>query len=426
MKASHKKIIPYVAVVILLILIVVALTSRKSFQEHEAERLNLCHEEPPCETKSCDPGCVDVCDPSMIVIPGPDANTPVVENVHCWKGGNLAPHLICGGVSLSLDFLYWKANEDGLEYGDKMVAGPIIGHASKNDTHLLDMHFHWDPGFRLGLGYLFDRYDHWQVDLNWTHIRNTAYGQAFAGGIESQTGPVNTIVPPWVSLGFVLSAGASQANAKWHVDLNILDLDLGRSFFVSKRLVLNPHIGLRGAWVNQGYQAKYHMFFLLMEGEPEPPRNVHFFARNDFRSFGIRGGSEILWHFNSHWNLFAQLSGSLLYGKFNIKMKNANDQGLGEGSTPPMPIDFTASEKFWRTRLNLEEAIGISWETFFQNRWIYHLSVKAAYEMSQWFNQNELYYTHYFRGQDTIYNIPVRNHGDLGFQGIKAGIELDF
>ncbi len=335
------------------------------------------------------------------------------------------PQLPRGGVYAAVDFLYWQANQDGLEYGTKMLADPIIGRESETKTRLLDVHFDWDPGFRLALGYLFNRFDRWALDLCWTHIRNHAHGKSHAKGIESQTGPVDTIIPNWVTLVFELRAGASKAHAHWNVNFNTLDLDLQRRFLVSRRLDLNPYFGLRGAWIDQHYHVKYRGVFLLAEGEPFFSRDVKFKGKNDFSGIGLRTGTQLIWNLDKHWNLFADVSGSIIYGKFHVRMQNKNDQGLGEGETPPMPLDFSAKEKFWRGRLNFNEAVGLGWRTFFKQQQ-YHLSINAAYEMSQWLNQNELFYTLYFRGQDTISSVPIRHNGNLTFQGIKAGIQFDF
>lgn len=351
-------------------------------------------------------------------------NSPVGENI-CCEEEEFASHVPNQGFRANIDFLYWKAIEDGLEYGTKMTAGPLIGQPSQATTKLLDLHFEWDPGFRLGAGYIFNCFDQWAVDASWTHIRNHAHGKASALGIESQVGNVNTIIPPWVTQLFELRLGASEASAHWHVDFNTVDLSLSRSFCASRRLRLSPYIGFRGAWIDQHYQAKYNSVFLLGENRPLFTRVVTFTGKNDFRGFGMRGGSELMWYLGCHWKLFAQLSGSLLYGKFKVKMKNLNDQGLGEGQIPPMPLDFSAAENFWRVRLNFEEAIGLGWETFFACE-RYHLSFTVAYELSQWLNQNELFYTFYFRGQDTISSIPIRSQGNLGFQGVRAGVQFSF
>jgi hypothetical protein len=41
-------------------------------------------------------------------------------------------------------------------------------------------------------------------------------------------------------------------------------------------------------------------------------------------------------------------------------------------------------------------------------------------------DKNELFYTLYFRGQDTISLVPIRNQGNLSFHGIRFGVQFDF
>lgn len=331
----------------------------------------------------------------------------------------------CREFNAHIDFLYWKADEDGLEYGSKMKAPALIGESSTTKTRLLDMHFEWDPGFRLGIGYAFDHFDCWALNLNWTRIHNHAHAKTSAQGIESQTGDVSTIISPWVNLLFELRAGASKASAHWHVDYDTLDLDFGKNVLLSKRFLLNPYFGFRGAWIDQDYKVKYKSVFILAESSPPFTRQVTFKGKNDFSGFGLRGGAELMCHLSENWHIFSKLAGNIIYGRFNVHMKNLHDQGLGEGDIPPMPLNFKASEHFWRVRLCFEEAIGLGWETFFSCQ-RYRLRFRAAYESSQWLNQNELFYTFYFRGQDTISSVPVRNQGDLSFHGISAGAQFDF
>ena len=135
---------------------------------------------------------------------------------------------VCRMGEVRVDFLLWSADEDGLEYGTKMIATPLIGAASDTKTRLLDLDFEWNPGFRLGAGAIFDNFDCWELDLTWTHMNNHAHGESSAKGIESQVGNVDTIISPWVNLLFELRAGASHAKAHWEVDYNTLDLDFGK------------------------------------------------------------------------------------------------------------------------------------------------------------------------------------------------------
>lgn len=349
----------------------------------------------------------------------------IMTTVHCEPVCILPPHVPNGGFSVRADFLYWQADESGLEYGTKMTGGPLIGEPSTTSTKLLDLHFDWNPGFHVGIGYTFECFDFWSLNLDWTRIVNHAHGHAKSEGVSSQTDVINTIIPTWVNLLDELREGASSASAHWHVDYDTLDLALERSFFLSRQFVLSPYVGFRSAWIDQHYRATYDMVFIDMEGEPPFTQPVYFKAKNDFWGFGPRLGSELIWHFNQNWNIFANFSGSILYGKFKVNMQNLNDRGIGEGATPPAPLNFTASEHFWRGRLNFEEAIGIGWETFFHCDQ-FHVSCRASYELSQWLNQNELYYTFFFRGTDSIINLPVKSKGNLSFQGVRAGLQFDF
>lgn len=311
-----------------------------------------------------------------------------------------------------------------MEYGTKVVATPV-GQSSKIKTKLLDLNFEWDPGFRVGAAYNFRSLDDWTLQLNWTHIHNRAHGSFSAEGIESQLGSVDTIVSPWVNLLFELRFGASHASAHWKLHYDTLDLDFSKSLLLGKRFFLTPFLGLRGARVNQRYRAQYEGIFVLAEGATPFSREVTFKGKNDFSAFGVRTGGEILCKLGKSWYLFSQLSGNFMYGRFKVLMKNLNDQGIGGRGVLPMPLDFEAMENFWRVRLAFEESIGFGWETFFRNNRS-RLRIRAAYQISQWLSQNELFYTFYFRGQDTISSVPIRNQGDLSFQGIQVGVQYDF
>lgn len=311
-----------------------------------------------------------------------------------------------------------------MEYGTKIVATPI-GPSAKIKTKLVDLDFQWDPGFRIGAAYNFRELNDWTLQLNWTHIHNHAHGSFSAEGVESSLGSVDTIVSPWVNLLFELRFGASHASAHWKLDYDTLDLDFSKSLPLSKRFFFTPFFGLRGAWLDQNYEAKYESIFILAEGATPFSRKVTFKGKNDFSAFGIRTGGGILCKLGQSWYLFSQISGNLMYGKFRVLMNNLNDQGLGEGNVPPMPLSFEATEDFWRVRLAFEEAIGIGWETFFRNN-LSRLRIRAAYELSQWLSQNELFYTFYFRGQDTISSVPIRHQGNLSFQGVQIGAQYDF
>lgn len=339
----------------------------------------------------------------------------------------------CGKFLTRLDFLYWLADEDGLEYGTKMVATESIDVFSTTDTRLLDLDYEWDPGFRLGFGYLMNSFDSWALNVNWTHIHNHAHGKTTASGIEGQITATDTIIPIWVSLLFEPRWGAVSGSAHWHLDYDTLDIELGKSLCLGDRFVFNPYFGLRGALIDQDYRVNYNCVFILEEGAPTFNRIVNFKGDNDYKAFGVRGGSEMVYRLTNTWHLFSQLSANLLYGQFRVKMKNLHDQGLPDSTEdfdndtdiPPFPTDFHASQEFWRVRLNFEEVVGFGWERLFRSDQ-YRLCFRAAFEMSQWLNQNQLYSTLHFRAIDAINLLSVRSQGDLSFMGLRVSGQFDF
>ncbi len=322
-----------------------------------------------------------------------------------------------------LDFLYWKADVDGLEYGTKLEAPPV-GSSSNTHAKLLDLHYKWNPGFCLGIGYIFNHFDHWALDFDWTRIRSNAHGFSSAESRISPNKGTDTIFPPWVSQGItIITKGSSKASAHWNLDYDTLDLALGKNLVLSRKMSFGPYFGLRGAWIEQDYVARYKTFFPGHDGGKAFTRHVHFKADNNFKGVGLRGGTEFVCHLNNHWHVFSNFAGSLLYGKFTVRMKNGNDRGLEE--VMDKPTNFTASESFRRVRFNFEESLGLGWESFFlKDR--YHFRIRADYELSQWPNQNELFYNYYLIGLATGYSIPIRSHGNLCFQGVRVGLQLDF
>src|SRR5579863_8579779 len=59
-------------------------------------------------------------------------------------------------ISIEADLLYWKANEDDLGYAIEI-----------DDAELIAPHFEWDPGFKLGIGFAWQK---WDVLFRLTHL----------------------------------------------------------------------------------------------------------------------------------------------------------------------------------------------------------------------------------------------------------------
>jgi|SRR6185437_447726 len=165
------------------------------------------------------------------------ADAVTVQNVHGSFGGKNPAHLDSKGkgVIFTTDALYWKATEDNLTFASKVT---------ENGTQqsLETPHFNWKPGLRLGLGGFFGKYDQWDLYCNWTYLYSKASNSV------SVTSSSDFLMTDWWD-----GTDFTNASAKWTLDYNTLDMEVGRNYFISKKVCFRPHVGVRGAWIHQKY-----------------------------------------------------------------------------------------------------------------------------------------------------------------------------
>ena len=287
----------------------------------------------------------------------------------------------CDGKAFILsDFLYWEAVPEGMEYA---AASRSV---SKMDGKLRDIDFDWSPGYRIGLGYLF-KGRQWDLLLNWTHFHNHSSASS-----RRQEG--RSLTALWIP-DDILSGETRYASARWHLQYDIVDLELGRSFDISA-FSARPFIGLRAACIHQHVRFHYedvhrihsaNLFDMVTRG------------KNAYDAGGLRAGAELNFYLNQHWSFYGAVSASLLYGEFDVKLsfqaplEDLDGQKLGYSSHDN------------RIRSNLEGALGLQWETGYSAE-RYHLTLLLCYEWIEWFDQNQL-----LRG------VTYRADGNLGLQG---------
>ncbi|MBS0620378.1 MAG: hypothetical protein JSS61_02845 [Verrucomicrobia bacterium] len=328
----------------------------------------------------------------------------------------------------SASFLYWNANQDGLEYAAEY-------HVNSSQTVYkgsdLDIRENWNPGFRLGLGWLFGHYDEWALTLDWTYYYSKARRTRSSSDFQSKN-----FAPHWSA---ILGPIASSAKADWSMHFNTLDLSLSREYSLSKRISCRPFMGLRGAWIDQNYKTNYDGVWEFITNFVTPSyqrQPTSMKADLDFKALGLRAGGDLVWHFCKNWGLFGKAAGSLLYGKFDVTERfKGYRPNTGVGSTATLtPVFVTLDDNYHRARVNLEASGGIQWGTDFC-KGKYHVSLGASWEISYWFDQNQLFQIAFSRDSRMVTSTTaaanddlstVRQDGDLAFQGVTFNIDLHF
>ena len=332
-----------------------------------------------------------------------------------WQGKSSSASVDRGFV-FDATFLYWQAKEDGLEYASKLDV-TLLPNLFINKGGMKDLSFSWDPGSKISIGYIFEDHQQWDLSLTWTYLFSRAHGSASANDPNLVT---ESLLPLWVP--FILGSEAQTADAKWQMRFNALDFGLARNYFVGKYVAYKPFIGVRGVVIDQHYSAKYR-------GAHTINNVVHLFdshmrAINDFGGGGLRVGSDLQWFMSSNWSVLANISGSLIYGRFKI---HELFNGLSSVNVFTQPQFFDYADRMYRVNPSLDGKLGIQWNKFFCNS-SYRVSFGAFYDLSYWFDQNQL-----INLSTTVDNVSfnalttaVRARGALQFQGVSCNARLEF
>lgn len=308
------------------------------------------------------------------------------------------PHIVhWADPFITAEFIYWDAVQDGLEYAMTGVSFDGVN-ADHGRVHAPNSDF--VPGFKIGFGLRF-KHDGWDLYANYTWLSEVdadSSAHSDEDGDSSVTSMWDIITPTGP---VVAGTPMDHAKGRWELNLNVLDLELGRNFNISPRLTLRPHFGFKFGWLSEDYDV--HYVNVNAAGV-----NYSIDQDQSFFGVGIRTGLDTVWYFVDHFGLYADFAFAALWSDFDVSRKD-------EYASAVMAEYHTVHNKNPHTDALtevLELGIGLRYETtfFLGNRDFY---IQAGWEEQIWFNQNQLYTL----GRDA-------SGGNLTFQGltVKAGL----
>ncbi len=333
-------------------------------------------------------------------------------SVEAWGGRYNHPPVTTDSASLDTHFplneeqgwfteesyLLLKPTLGDLEYGD-MISFGEGDHSTK--IKVKSPSFEWNSGVRLGIGRYLPNHDKWDVSLYSTYF----YGQAedtVHGNLDHLKGLATSYNPFVVIL-------SEKTEATWRLNYFVWDLMLGRQFAMTPQIVFHPYIGLRGALMYTTFTSKNFgdMFIAshLVAGNSKVKMHENFWG------IGARIGSNLDYKFTGNWSFLGNLAGSLLYGRYHVREKSVTH------ITPPTPtLTSKTRDHDNAIRVNLEGAVGLGWETWFQNNTI-RVAPNLQFEGSLWFDMNDFIMPS---------NIFSQDHGNLGLMGLTFNLQVDF
>ena len=266
---------------------------------------------PPVQPVTCEP----VCTPT----PAMGADVPDQRGVTYDAGPR-----VCDGANIFItaDFLFWNAREDGLGYAltGSVNANATASVSSRGSVRHPD--WEWDPGFKVGLGWN-TMQDGWDLFAEYTW-------QRFNGSTDRVTNPTdpnNQLVNIWgmggAGIGNATNLPPNQsietASGKWDLHFNVIDLELGRNYYIGRWLKLRPHFGLKGTWQDQYYKVRYTQIDSPAQGSTT---EWQMDQEQCQWAVGLRTGVDTSWQFTRSFSLFGNWALSPLYTSFDVTRKD--------------------------------------------------------------------------------------------------------
>lgn len=336
---------------------------------------------------------------------------------------------ICPGrdIYTSGSFTYWQPIQENMDLGIvSNNTGPVFGIFPYGiNGNVVNPNFGYKPGFKVGLGVDLD-HDDWDTCVQYTWFRGT-------GTTTTSLVPnTRTVLFPTWSIPIVEVFGEvvtySFASQTWSLHMDLLDWEIGRSYYMGNKLSFRPFFAARAAWIRQNLDVSYideRINFAVSNN-----RSVFISKISHSWAVGPRAGINSNWNIGNGFRLFGNAGGDILFTQYT---KLLSEEIPLEGTDAP-PHLFSASPaqipgytkivkqkdlNCFRTHLNLE--LGFGWGSYLaNNRW--HIDLSAGYEIQVFFDQNMF---RHFSNANQLANSQSPN-GNLYLHGATGTLRLDF
>ena len=300
------------------------------------------------------------------------------------------------GLFMTVEPIYWKASEKGLTYAIKGDNNTLLGiQIDLDHGKSKKPDFDWSWGVRLGLGYDFQR-DGWDLYTSWTHLKTSDHSSASIAQSDPQAAPGEYLSPFWIAQLFPVNLPGlvNSASAHWKLNLELIDFELGREFFISKWLTLRPFIGGRVAWINQDYNLKFARNASTVAPIYPAGNTSQWWLNmdNDFWGIGIRLGLDTKWVLGKGFSVYGDGAFSILDGHFHNSFKQ-RAKGFGViSANSKIPVSTT--DRFKNKNhvhsdiATIDLNLGLRWESTFANDKGF-FALWTGYEQHVFFEQNQ-------------------------------------
>jgi len=347
--------------------------------------------------KSQEMQCIEpmVCDPCIEETQkmSYDRGYPICEN-DLVKSYNAPARIdVCNSkdIYITANFIYFESLSDQID-----LALVETGSGNGRGLKILGFDTEYAPGFKVGLGTNFNL-DNWGGYAQYTRFHQSE-SNTFKTADETQV----SFRPFWTvhTFGNVIT----ETKARWKINLDKVDLEIDRSYYVGTNLIFKPLIGLDIQWLDQKYN---------FDSEVETTRVISSSIKNDSWALGPRFGLNMNWFLYKRFKLFGYLAIDLMFAS------NQASGSVVEGAT-----NYNLQKyKKYIVRDAEEGIIGFGWGSFFTNN-SSHFDISLAYEVQRYSHAN--YMSKYAQSFSSNFATKQIKPGDLYLHGLCLTTRFDF
>lgn len=307
----------------------------------------------------------------------------------------------CVGPLFFGDFLYWKASSE-MPFAEtsKVLDTPLI--QLNVNGHIQEIHFDYDPGFRIGAGCWIKK--SWDVKGDWLRFR-TSNSKTLIASDDTLVNLVWSFLP--------LFNTVSDVTARQTIQIDRAQFDFIKKMMFGPNFFFDAVFGAFGVWIEQSM----HLAANFLDPVFLPRQNTHL--KNHFQGGGLQIGLRSEYAPICSFGFYGEGRLSLAYGQFSL---SDNEQLISS---------FPGFENIVSKKREYSQAVvcscdlrgGIRGSYRFKDR--YELSGHISYEFSYWPN--------FSRNRFAFNNLPSNGQiytllgfGDLGFHGISTGLGMSF
>jgi hypothetical protein len=192
------------------------------------------------------------------------------------------------------------------------------------------------------------------------------------------------------------------------VDLDFLDIDLGRWSYVGTQLTARPSIGMRAAWITQEREATYTDIL-------STPLKAQVEEKSSSWGIGPRFAMDTNWMFGWGLRFIGNAEVDLLFSRYHTHSDSENE--FNNAVTLETIMKQTHINTL-RPHVDLE--LGLGWgEYFCCHKW--HVDLSATYGFQMFWSQNMFRFT-----TGTTDPRSIMPNGDLYVHGLTLTAKLDF